>query len=112
MNTFGSRLRASRQSKKLNQEQLAELIGAANTSVSEWENGRHRPGMDQINKLCNVLEVDPNWLYGEEYSKILRETPAEYYLSGNGEELPEEAKKELDNFIEYLKAKYKGSAEK
>lgn len=112
MDTFGSRLKASRQNKKMNQIELAKLIGTTNSSISEWEAGKHRPNIEQVRQLCNVLEIDPNWLYGEDYAKLLRETPTTEYLSGNGDDLPEEAKKELDNFIEYLKVKYKGSGNK
>jgi len=106
---IGDRLKQARTTKKLSQRQLASIINVKHNSICDWEKNRHEPDTEQIKRLCDVLGIDPNWLYGEEHSSLVRESSAEYYLTENGEELPKEAKKELDNFIEYLKVKYKGS---
>ena len=112
MDSFCKRLRLARKRKNLNQKELAAMIGVAKSSISEWENGKHRPSTDQIPNICDALNVDPNWLFGDEQSALLREIPTEYYLLENGDTLPAEAKKELDSFIEYLKMKYKGGNKK
>jgi transcriptional regulator with XRE-family HTH domain len=104
---LGNRLKQARNSKGLTQKQLAILIDVKHNSISDWENDLHQPNTDQIKKICEVLGVNPNWLYGEDEASIIRETPANYFYTEDGEALPEEARKELDSFIEYLKMKYK-----
>ena len=104
---LGDRLKQARKVKNLTQRQLADLIGVKHNSISDWEKNLHKPDVDQIKKLCGALEINPNQLYGEIESELIRKTPSSYYLTDDGKELPAEAKEELDNFIEYLKTKYK-----
>jgi len=108
MSILGQKLRTARKLRKMNQKQLAELINVSKSSISEWESGKHQPSTKQIRALCEALQIDPNWLLGEEQSRLIRETSSDYFVLDDGEILPIEAKKELDSFIEYLKMKYKG----
>ena len=104
---LGDRIKEARKAKKLTQKELADIIGVRNSSISDWENNLHSPNVEQVKQLCEALNVDPNRLYGESEARLLRETPFTEYITENGDELPEDAKKELNNFIEYLKVKYK-----
>ena len=109
METFGGRLRSARKSKNISQRKLAEIIGAKHTSISEWENGYHEPkDIETINKICSALKVDASWLLNNNN----KESKVSLYLSKGIDDLPEDAKTELDNFVDYLKAKYKGSGKK
>lgn len=102
---LGDRIKEARKAKGLKQEELADLIGAKNTSVSGWENNEHRPSIDLITKMSEVLEVKVSWLLEEnekpDNTKVLN------YLIEGLEQLPEEAKREIDNMIDYIKTKYK-----
>lgn len=60
--TFGGKIREARKAKKLTQKQLANAIGAAHNSVSDWENDKNKPDPDTIELLCGVLEITPNYL--------------------------------------------------
>ena len=40
---LGRRLRAAREALGLTQEQAAEVLGVARTTVARWETGAHRP---------------------------------------------------------------------
>ena len=61
---FGEVIRNARKSLGLTQRQLAEKIGVANTSISNWEKGLSRPDADLIQELCRVLQLQPNDIYG------------------------------------------------
>ena len=61
---FGEIIRNARKSLGLTQRQLAEKIGVSNTSISNWEKGLSRPDADLIQKLCDVLQLQPNDFYG------------------------------------------------
>ncbi len=60
--TFGEKIREARKNKKYTQKQLAQKIGAAHNSISDWENDKNKPDPDTIELLCGVLEITPNYL--------------------------------------------------
>lgn len=72
---LGEKLRIARRAKGMTQLQLANMIGVKHNSVSDWENGKSKPGPDTIELLCGVLGVTPTYLVGSksegEYADIL-----------------------------------------
>lgn len=60
--SFGEKIRESRKQKGLTQKQLADLIGAAHNSISDWENNKNKPDPDTIELLCGALKITPNYL--------------------------------------------------
>lgn len=63
---FGDKIRDARKAAGLTQRQLAEKIGVANTSISNWEKNLSRPDPDTIQNLCWALDVRPNYFFGAE----------------------------------------------
>lgn len=59
---IGARIAKYRKAKNLSQRELAKLIGVSNTRVSNWEQGTHRPDVDILSDICNVLDVSPSEL--------------------------------------------------
>lgn len=60
--TFGGKIKEARKQKNLTQKQLADLIGAAHNSISDWENNKNKPDPDTIELLCGALKITPNYL--------------------------------------------------
>lgn len=54
---IGGYIAKKRRAKNLTQEQLAELLGVSNKTVSKWENGRCMPDYGVVSKLCEALCV-------------------------------------------------------
>ena len=54
---IGSFLRELRGEQGLTQEQLAEILGVSNRSVSRWENGRNMPDFDLLMRLARQYGV-------------------------------------------------------
>ena len=57
---IGSRIRYFRELRRLNQKELANLIGVSNSRVSNWEQGINRPDADTLVLLCQALDVSAN----------------------------------------------------
>lgn len=55
-------IRNSRKNKHLTQKQLAKKVGVSHNTISDWESGNHKPDADMIMLLCEVLEVDANYM--------------------------------------------------
>lgn len=49
-------------SKKLTQEELAELTGLTNNYISNIERTRSKPSIETLIKICNALEVTPDYI--------------------------------------------------
>lgn len=64
--TFGEKIREARKAKNITQSQLAKILSARSNSVSNWENNKSKPDVDTIELLCGVLDIEPNYLLGNE----------------------------------------------
>jgi transcriptional regulator with XRE-family HTH domain len=60
---FKDRLSQARKAKGLSQETLGEAVdGMSKQGISHWETGRYEPNIDQLERLCEVLECSADWL--------------------------------------------------
>lgn len=93
---FYDRLKESRLKAGLTQEQLAEKLGVAKSTLSGYEGGNREPTVATIAKALEILNIDANYLYQDE-SKALtkqvislddKELLKKYHsLDGHGKEM-------------------------
>lgn len=63
MKDMAQRVKETRKSKGLSQQQLADAIGVTKGAVSQWENGSTANiKLDLFFRLADTLDVDPRWL--------------------------------------------------
>lgn len=55
--SIGAFIRQIRKEKGMTQEQLAELLGTSQRSVSRWENGKTMPDLSLYEPLCEALGI-------------------------------------------------------
>lgn len=55
---IGQFLRECRKEKGITQEQLAEMLGVTNRSVSQWENGSNLPDLDILIEMADYYDVE------------------------------------------------------
>lgn len=53
---LGRKIQLAREEKKIAQEQLAEAIGCSQSTLSNYENGKRRIYLSQLEKLSEVLD--------------------------------------------------------
>lgn len=51
-------LRAARLSKNMQQKEVANFMGVRGSTISNWENGRSQPDIDEFIKLCSIYGVN------------------------------------------------------
>ena len=61
---FADRIEHLRQSKELNQVQLAEKLGVKKQSISNWENDNIMPSVDMLVKIADFFDVSTDYLLG------------------------------------------------
>lgn len=91
--SFGEKIRESRKNIGLTQKQLANLIGAAHNSISDWENNKNKPDPDTIELLCGVLKITPNYLLSSTEDDF---SPSEKRIIKKYRELDTHGKKMVD----------------
>lgn len=50
----------------IRQQDLADMLGRSKSVISNWERGENSPDLDSCEKLCKILRVTPNQLFGWE----------------------------------------------
>ena len=55
--SFGNNLKQFRIENRLKQTQLAKMLNLNNYVISDWENGRSEPCIDDLKKLCVIFNI-------------------------------------------------------
>ena len=63
---FAIRIKNLRQSREINQVQLAEKLGVKKQSISNWENDNIMPSVDMLVKIADFFHVSTDYLLGRE----------------------------------------------
>ena len=58
------RIRYYRKKKGMEQKQLAQMLGITGNAVTNWENGRSRPDIQTLPRLCEILNISLYELLG------------------------------------------------
>ena len=96
--SFGEKIKSARKSKNLTQRQLADKIGAAHNSISDWENDKNKPDPDTIELLCGVLEITPNYLLASSSEDF---SPDEKLMIKKYRALDEHGKEHVDTVLQW-----------
>lgn len=62
LNQIGQRIRKHREKSRLSQEQLAERADVSSQTISTAETGKKRLRVENIIKICEALEISPDYL--------------------------------------------------
>ena len=69
---IGAFLKELRKEKNLTQEQLSELLGVTNRSISRWENGVNMPDFDLVIEIVNYFNISiEEFLDGERKENMI-----------------------------------------
>ena len=104
--------------KGLTQEDLANRIGKSKNVISNWERGDNSPDIDCIEKICNIMGVTPNQLFGwepykeyEDYKQMMDEKKMELEILQHKKNQLQSEIDSLKNAINAEAAKFKIDAE-
>ncbi|WP_459830650.1 helix-turn-helix domain-containing protein [Clostridium carnis] len=106
-----NRLKELRLEKHMSQAKLAEAFNISQQAVSHYEKGLRDMDSNLVTSIASYFNVTIDYLLGKSdiknYDKVKKEPTIALHSDYEYDELPDEAKKEIENFIEYVKAKYK-----
>lgn len=114
--TFGHRLKALREGKGLRQKDLAIIINVHRATIGKYETNERFPDKKTLEEIANYFDVSIDYLFGrvniknpaKEIEKIIA-TNDNYKFDLEG--LPEEAIRQIEEYIEFIRSKYNSDLE-
>ncbi len=91
---IGLRIRQAREQKGYKQDELGPMIGLSSGAAAQWETGRVRPSIKNLEKLAPVLGTSVSWLMNGDHPdeqarahtntefetlQIMRKIPADHH---------------------------------
>ena len=61
---IGEKIRNKREDMDLSQQDIATLIPMNQSNYSKIERGLQEPNLDQLRRICQILNLDPRFLLG------------------------------------------------
>ena len=106
---FKYRIRDLRREKNITADELGEIVGVSRFSVSNWETGRNQPNNDILIKLAEYFNVSVDYLLGitDIPHTDVQLDEFQVALYNGTEELTDEQKEDLLQYVDYLKSKKK-----
>lgn len=101
-------LRKLRESKKLTQADVASALKIERSTYTKYESGKSKPVSEMLIKIADFFGVSVDYLLGlsniQNFNEPKIETNAYYNIDITG--LPDEAIKQVEDYIELIKIKY------
>ncbi|MFL5384734.1 MAG: helix-turn-helix domain-containing protein [Longimicrobiaceae bacterium] len=101
--SFGARLARLREDAGISQSALARRINASQSAISQIEGGDRNPSYTMLCDLAEALGLSTAYLVGAEVEGL---TADEVALFRRYRSLPEDARKELSQYTEYLHTRH------
>ena len=85
-NLMISQIISSRKAKHITQQQLADLTGINRGMIIRLEAGDYMPSIEQLDKLCEALGLDPSSFYinSSDSTKLPKASPLNIAVAGTG----------------------------
>ncbi len=97
MSKFAMRLKELRKSRKMSMQDLAKLIGMSKSSVNMYERGEREPGLETLEAIADLFNVDLDYLLGK------NDIPNRALTSSyNLPDIPSPSEVDPDQFVLYM----------
>lgn len=109
MDSFGKKLRESREAKGFSQRDLAKLLNTSYSVIGKYERDEMMPSIEAAKKIAGILDTSVAYLLGETQEANLFKDPAMLKRLDEIEKLDEKNKSHilsvLDGFLQSVKFK-------
>ena len=95
----------------MTQKAFSEKTGIPQSTMSSWKGKKQNPGLDKLQVICDVLEVEPYYLISgtkmnetinTEYIVVYRDSDEEYQFLIEFRKLSNDNKKRLSGYMKAL----------
>lgn len=106
MANFKERFNILYEESKQSQEEFGSKFGASKSQVFNWRSGRGEPDIDTLKLIAKTCDVSTLWLTGEIDTRKPPLTIAAHRTDDPTTQLPEEARKSLEDFKKFIFEKH------
>ena len=99
---FGDRLKELREEKELKQAELANLFNISPSTIGMYEQNRRTPDFALLNSIADYFGVSIDYLLGRTNIRNYEENTIAAHTDDRTQQLSEEGRKRLEDFIDYL----------
>lgn len=117
-NILAKRISMLRKEKNLNQLELSKILNISNTTLSQYETGKRVPSDEIKNQIADYFDVTVDFLLGRSdirnpYKNCnkSRNLKTAAYKNIDVADLPEEAVKQVEEYVEFIKQKHENKKE-
>lgn len=104
---FGNRLIELRNEFNLDRDELANALNISYSSLSKYETNKRFPSQDLLISIANYFGVSIDYLLGRTDIRNYEEYTIAAHTDDRTQQLSDEDRKQLDDFIDFLIAKSK-----
>lgn len=105
----GRKIRQLRKERKLTQVELSSRLGIQQSDLSRMEQGEYRVSLDILFRLLAEFKMS----MGEFFDGVAQDamTPRDVQLIQSIKSLPEDAQREVEDFIQFKRSQRRGAAD-
>ncbi len=81
--------------RRVSNKEFGDLLGVSAVTISQWINGKYKPGTEIINRLAEILGAEVYFVLGYGSPE-----PDLRYISRNWENLPDEARHQIKEIVD------------
>jgi len=108
--TLGKRLREQRELMDLTQEEVAQGVGITAAVLSNYERGTRDPDTETLKRLADFFDTTTDYLLGRTNDPKSHKPDDAVIAASRADDpltdLPEKARKSLEEFIRHVERKY------
>lgn len=102
---FGDRLKELREEKDIKQSELAKIFNISASTIGMYEQNRRTPDYSILSSIADFFDVSVDFLLGRTNIRNYEENTIAAHTDNRTQQLSDEDKKQLDDFIDFLIAK-------
>jgi len=99
---FADSLRQIRKELHLSQNDLAERLGVAQSTIGMWETGKRTPKIQELHRLAGVLDITVASLLGAQKERKVEIVKNDIYI--DGEKISDLDPTDVEGIVEYINA--------
>jgi len=96
---FSENLKNIRKEKKLSQQELADKLNVAQSTVGMWESGQRTPKIEELDRLAKTLKITVTRLLGQKHVEITKNS---VLIDGEKIDITELNATDVDGIVEYI----------
>lgn len=104
---FAENLKKLRKDNNVTQQELADYLGTGRSSIAGYETKGKHPDFSKLKMIAQYFNTTTDYLLGMQTNLQTENITIATHREEYGEDLPEDAVRAIEEYISFIKSKYK-----